>query len=163
MKNQKFGSKIFSGMLLAFMMIAIMSVTGISSRAANVSDTSWQFSLLTSAGAYNLSGIRQKTNATKFYVNWNYSSGPTSVYIQTYGALNANYASMNAYNTSNGVRVLPNMGKYSVSSTVYESLGQGSKGTIYACFGMKTKSGSGSVSGLWSPDSAKQYSNPSLP
>ena len=152
-EKQKFGSKIFSGMLAALMLVAIMSVTGISSRAANTTDIGWGYNIYASSSTYHLATPRQKQNTTPMYVYWSSTGGPTKMYVQTYGGTGKTISDMHVCNTVYGVKVLNGTGKYSVRNLVRETYGINAYGT----FGVRGYEGSGTASGWWSVDSSGTY------
>lgn len=154
-KNEKkcMGSKLFSGIMAALMMVTIMSVAGLTSGAANTTDAYWGFNISASSATYHLVSPRQKQDSSPMYVYWASTSGPTKMYIQTYGGKGQSISDMHVCNTSYGWKIMRGTGRYSVSSLVFETYGLNS----YGSFGLRGYEGSGTVSGQWSVDSSGRY------
>ncbi len=160
-QKKKMGSKLFSGFLAALMVVTVMAASGINSQAGNTADTWWDFNISTSNSSYSKSTIREKKDDSAFYIHWQSTNGPTSIYVQTYGSNTNSVNTMTAYNYI-GPGLLSGTGRYSVSSYVYENLHgtELSPKTVFACFGVKSSVGSGYIGGYWSPDSSGSYSSP---
>lgn len=164
MKRKQYKSintKVMNIFFTLLLIITMVSVGEIHSRAANTMDTEWSFNISTSNNTYQKSDIRPKYDSSSFYVFWSTAAGPTSFYLQTYGGLTSFESSMVPYNY-NGAVYVQKTGRYSVRSLVYENLG-GSGKTVHACFGVKAVTTSGYIGGVWSPDSAGSYNVLSMP
>lgn len=152
-EKKHMGSKMFSGIMTALMMVTIMSASGFTSGAANTIDAYWGYTISASSATYHLAAPRQKQDSSPMYVYWASTSGPTKMYIQTYGGKGQSISDMHVCNTSYGVKIMRGTGRYSVSSLVYETYGLNS----YGSFGVRGYEGSGTVSGQWSVDSSGRY------
>lgn len=154
-------TKVMNIFLTLLLIITMVSVGEMNSKAGNTTDTSWSFDISVNNNNYQRSDRRPKYDSSSFYVFWSTAAGPSSFYLQTYGSLTNSDSSMMPYNY-NGRVYVPQTGRYSVRSLVYESLG-GSGKTVYACFGVKSATTSGYIGGVWSPDSAGSYNVLSMP
>jgi hypothetical protein len=142
----KVGKKVVAS-LLAVGLIAGVGVTN--AKAANTSDTGWNFTTFGDTGT-NYTDPRQKQDSTPAYSN-----------VQTYNGKSGDYLQMYLVDSNRGdfrtriVKTVSGPGQYSVSSYAYEDRGQVDvRMAFYAPWRLTY---SWSASGLWSPDSTRTY------
>lgn len=145
--------------LVASLMAVTTLVTGMTSMiasAANTEDTGFTFGIdLDQWLDSEYTDGRQKTNATSVYVRLDTPN--KNVKTQTQGSYDINYYWSNY--TSRGT-VTIRSGRWEIYNNIYESLiQQGGRSKAYARLKMwaADEDSTGNVSGVWSPDTAGNY------
>lgn len=146
--------KVITRMLMAICVMAGMAGSVVSVSAANVSDTEYKIYVNASSGTFRKEKARDKQNNTKVYVH--ITESPTK-YTQTrvYGDRNTESI---FYNETKGglAKVLRNQ-KSSITNYIYEFRIPDTP-TVLAKIGFRSNSSkTGYVSGVWSPDSTRNY------
>lgn len=145
--------KKFTGILATTMIMANTIGRSVPVMAANTSDTIYRINVESSTGSYKRVQERDKQNNTKVYVN--ITASPTQyTRVQTYG--NRNTTSF--YNETKGTYATVKKGvPSSITNYCYEHK-KSNYTYVLAKVGFKSSSSvTGSVEGVWSPDSTKNY------
>ena len=135
--------------LSALLMVCVLMVsTAISASAANVTDTSY-YKTNVSSGTWRATSARYKENNSKVYVYPSSSpSGKTKVKTVCY----VGGVSTNKTKNSNGYVVLNSGSKYAITNYVYEDGDYTTGYGVKAWLNFTPTSGTGTLSGVWSPD-----------
>ena len=144
------------------MVLMVPAFGSIVTKAANDLDRAWSFSLQANSGVYSLSDFRIKEDDSSIYVKTDAMSGTlSSVYFKAYGArdiygtnyADCTYGGRNYYVSYSGTR-------YVMWNTVYESKdANGNRLYNAAALAGRSKVGTGTASGYWSPDTTGIYSH----
>ena len=132
----KIKKTIFKMAMLTMMVFAVVSHNDKIAGASNYTDTRWEFYVNVSDTSDRYTEDRKKEDSTKVYLNWVGQSNVSELRVMVEGSPDGIYH----YNCT-----------YSLSNTVNE------RGYKYARVRMRSGEGSGYVSGLWSPDSLRNY------
>lgn len=134
---------------------AIMGATGNTMPvfAANVSDTPYTINVQSSSGSFRGVQERDKQNNTKVYVN--ISSSPTLyTQVRTYGNRNTT----TFYNETKGTTATVKRGvPSSITNYCYENKKSNYTYVLAQVRFRSNSSTTGAVTGVWSPDSTKNY------
>lgn len=143
--------KICVVMLMLVLMIPKLNPMDV--KAANTTDKVFSFNLYSTSGAYAVGNYESKENSSSVYL---YSDSMTntlnSVYVKIYGskhssgysATDRTYLGRKYYYTGTGI-------SRAIYSTVYET------DCKYAALAARGRTGIGTATGKWSPDSAGSY------
>ncbi|WP_163578501.1 hypothetical protein [Gracilibacillus thailandensis] len=129
----------------------MLTLVPISTFASNHGDTSFRFSVSTSNN-YAYTGSRSKENTTSTYVN--VEQVPiTYIYADVQGYRPSSVSGTNYWvdETLGGDKVTLSKGKWLVKQLVYENGGRSARLKFQRYYG------TGTVSGVWSPDSVGSY------
>ncbi len=145
----KIKKTIFKMAMLTMMVFAVVSHNDKIAGASNYADTRWEFYVNVFDTSDRYTEDREKEDSTKVYMNWVGQSNVSELRVMVEGSPDKTYH----YNCTYGATYFPlyQPGQYSLSNIVYES------GYDYARLRMRSGEGSGYVSGLWSPDSLRNY------
>lgn len=149
MLKNKFAKKLAASMLVLGVVSGAI-LTNV--KAANTADHYWQFyKELGNAGNHYIPELRSKTNTTPAYVKISYWEGKSGDYVQMW-VVDQDHNSLQG---GIPVKTVSGNGQYSIHSNAYETIGN-SPVTIgfYAPY---RNFRSWSASGVWSPDSTKNY------
>lgn len=121
-------------------------------QAANTDDHYWQFyKELGNSGNHYISELRSKTDTTPAYVKISYWEGRSDDYVQMW------VADQNHNSLQGGIpcKTVSGMGQYSIHSNAYEL--KGNSLVTIGFYAPWRATYSWSASGVWSPDSTREY------
>lgn len=148
MLKNKFAKKLLASLLIVG---AISGTIYTNVQAANTTDHYWQFyKELGNSGNHYLPELRSKTDISPAYAQISYWEGRSGDYVtmwvvdQDHNSLQGGIAGKTAYGN----------GQYSIHSMAYEQIGNS---PVTLGFYAPWRAYSWSASGVWSPDSTREY------
>ncbi|MCM1494461.1 MAG: hypothetical protein NC089_01520 [Bacteroides sp.] len=137
---------------MAALVMLAPAVKGITSYAANTADSPYSFSLTTANTTPAYTEFRAKTDDSSIYVNPLAMTGSLSrvgVVVRARSELNGSISTVGLTGTKNYYYTIVGRG-YRVHNLVKEN------GYSYASVGFYSQNGTGTASGVWSPDCANE-------
>lgn len=148
----KKSNKRIAGLLAAVAMIGTLG-SAMTVMAANTSDTEYRINVESSSGAFKGVMERDKQNDSKVYVNI-YSAPTQYTQVRTYGNRNSSVF----YNETGGTTAVVKRGvQSSITNYCYENRKSNYTYVLTQVRFRSNASTTGTVTGVWSPDSTKNY------
>lgn len=152
-KGKTMGDKVLLLLLTAMLLITGLGISQ-TVNADNV-DRAWSYELKASSTSWKYFPREKKDDTTKHYVYWraSYYGNVSQIKISPYGATGKMDTAKAAgdMNGNSKTYIIKSTGQYRVTNCVKEL------GYKYATPRIKSNKGSGTVSGLWSPDSTVAF------
>lgn len=153
--NNRFSSRLVAAIAMTFTLLVVCGIGTLPGFAANTTDTGFSFHFNNQKRFDEIDGWRSKTNTTKIYLNIKSNNVPSDIKFLAWGAKNSNGDHAKEL-TATYVKPLRAFatGKYSLSNNIRE---QGYGYAKVEAYLLERIDREASMSGVWSPDSTKNY------
>lgn len=140
---------------MTYIMIFLFGIVMIgchrSTQAADYSDTGWAFNVGINSSTYQQTETRRKYTNSAVYFYWQQSfNGVARLSVEPYAKISSTSSTVIHAGAMDPQRVqtyrIPQIGQYKITNFVNE------QGKQYVTVGVRSTYGSGTVTGVWSPD-----------